>query len=260
MSILQELGEEQTDLALAGAADKQVPVTLAVRRGSDWLSLRSRILGIRKMQFHVAAPDPQDSTTPCEFTRAEEIGVTFKHKHHKYTFAAKVVGLQHAECEDGTQIPALCLRRPQAMTRVQRRAYHRVQVPPNRIVRVSFWIGGIDAEPAGSEAARPVWSGRVTDISAGGFQTLTSADLTDAFVSGETVGLRISFGTDDLTVFAEAQFRHADQSADGVLLGFQFVGMDQNSSGRTALQVIAEKVREYQRETSRPRVPAPACA
>jgi len=256
MSILQELGEEQINQALTGAAEKQVPVTLAVRRGSEWLSVRSRILDIRKAQLHFEAPGPQGNAGPCEFGPSEEIGVTFKHKHHKYTFATEVVGLQRSELADGTQIRLLCVQRPQAMSRVQRRAYHRVQVPANRIVRVSFWAGDIQSEPSGSAGGRPVWSGRVMDISAGGFQVSTSADLTDMFVVGETVGLRISFGSDDLSVFAEAQFRHAEGIPEGALLGFQFVGLDQSSSGRAALQVIAEKVRDFLREVSRPRVPA----
>ena len=251
MSILQELGDEQVRQTLAGAVEKQVPATLAVRRGRNWLSLRTRLLAMRKMRFHVEDPGPQVHSGPCEFAPDEPVGVTFKHKHHKYTFSATVVGLQDVELMEGTEVRALCLQCPPTMTRVQRRAYHRVQVPANRVVRVAFWIGGIDSEPSGSSAEEPVWSGRVTDISAGGFQTLLSADLTDMFIAGETVGLRISFGVDDLTVFAEAQFRHADPTPDGALLGFQFIGLDQTSSGMVALQVIAEKVSEYLREQSR---------
>ena len=61
-------------------------------------------------------------------------------------------------------------------------------------MRISFWLGGQDSEPVGTTPDRPVWSGRITDISAGGFQTLVTSDVAMAIDLGDTVGLRITFG------------------------------------------------------------------
>jgi c-di-GMP-binding flagellar brake protein YcgR len=138
------------------------------------------------------------------------------------------------------------------MHRMQRRAFLRVDVPHNRVVRVAFWLGGQDAEPTKSNPDRPVWFGRVTNLSAGGFQASCDDEGPKLLESGETVGVRISFGAADQTVRADAQFRHLIESAGKAHVGFQFVGLAQTSEGRRALQMIGSKAAQFHRETTAP--------
>ena len=88
----------------------------------------------------------------------------------------------------------LVICRPSRMQRLQRRAYIRAEVPPNRIVRASFWLGGRTAEPTGGSPTTPVWSGRVVNLSAGGFQLHTDAAAASDVEIGDAVGVRVVFG------------------------------------------------------------------
>jgi c-di-GMP-binding flagellar brake protein YcgR len=134
------------------------------------------------------------------------------------------------------------------MQRLQRRAYLRVDVPACRIVRASYWIGGRAAEPAGTTVDCPVWSGQVTNISAGGFQLAADANAAEALEVGDTVGVRLIFGAGRESVYADAQYRHHERTLDGhVLMGFQFMGLDQTTEGRAALRIVSEAVNEFQR-------------
>ena len=71
---------------------------------------------------------------------------------------------------------------------------------------------------------RPVWSGRIADISAGGCQVIADEDIAGALEIGDVLGVRISFGAGADVVYADARFRRADDINEGYLLGLQFLG------------------------------------
>ena len=254
MSVLQELNPMQMSEALIAICEKHIPITVMLRRGQTWLNLRSRFLGIEGARLifdmpHNEAGEPLDDLVP-----AEKLGVSFKHKHHKHLFNTTVLKLR--DCEDGTggagKLLAGC---PTAMQRIQRRAYFRSSVPPNRMVRVSFWFGGSETEPSGTNPEQPVWSGKVEDISAGGFQARTRDDVALVLDTGDMVGLRMTFGMSAETLFADAQFRHAIPAEQGTLMGFQFIALGQSPEGKNAMRIVGAKVSEYQRLALRHKAP-----
>jgi hypothetical protein len=193
-------------------------------------------------------PDAGEGQAPLAFSPADKIGISFKLKHHKHIFTGIVVGETTLPPQEGYSGRVMLVCSPTKMHRMQRRAFLRVDVPSNRVVRVAFWLGGQDAEPTKSNPERPVWFGRVTNISAGGFQATCDDDGPKLLESGETVGVRISFGAADETVRADAQFRHLVQEAGQSHVGFQFVGLAQTSEGRRALQMIGNKTAQFHRE------------
>ena len=144
------------------------------------------------------------------------------------------------------------------MRRAERRLRDRVDLPARAVARASFWLGGRQAEPAGTSPERPVWPGRVANLYAGGFQLVTRSDVTEALEIGETVGVRLVFGAGCDTVYSDAQIRHMRHVDDQALLGFQFLGLAHTPAGRQALQVISAKVGELQRLQSHA-VAAAAC-
>lgn len=248
MGYLQELNEKQISEALVGAAERQVPVTVTIRQGETWVNLRSRFLAIRGARLIFEPPGGLQGAPPHEFSPAEKIGLSFKYKHHKHVFSTTVIGMDKVALAADVMVPGLALNCPTHMERLQRRAYFRAAVPENQIVRVSFWLGGRDSEPTGTSPDRPVWTAVVTDVSAGGFQTRTTADVAMAIDVGEAVGLRMTFGSSGDKLYADAQFRHADMLPEGdALLGFQFLGLGQTNDGKAALRIISKKVSEYQR-------------
>ena len=248
MSVLQDLNPAQMSESLVGACDKQVPMTVVtIRRQEAWLNLRSRFLTIDRTRLIFEAPTVEKAASPFDdILPAEKVGVSFKYKHHKHLFSTTVLNLEDYAGPAGS-VRAMILGCPTTMQRIQRRAFYRVMVPPNRIVRASFWLGNCLAEPAGTSPTHPVWSGSVEDISAGGFQVRARDDAAMGLDVGDMVGLRMTFGVGTGGVSANAQFRHCKNDANGALLGFQFVGLGQTDETKDALRVIIGKVSEYQR-------------
>ena len=255
MSVLQELNPAQMSESLVGACDKQIPMTVVtIHRDDAWLNLRSRFLTIDRTRLIFEAPTVEKTASSLDdILPAEKVGVSFKYKHHKHLFSTTVLNFLEEYPGPEGRVKAMVLGCPTTMQRIQRRAFYRVMVPPNRIVRAAFWLGGCKAEPSGTSLSNPVWSGNVEDISAGGFQIKTCTDAGMGLDSGDIVGLRMTFGVGAEAVFANAQFRHCKPADDGALLGFQFVGLGQDDESKDALRMIVGKVSEYQRLGLRPR-------
>jgi c-di-GMP-binding flagellar brake protein YcgR len=250
MASLQNLTNQQIDEVLYAAAERQVPAAISVREPAGWVNYHTRLLAIRQGHVLLEAPSPVAGGQPREFRPADKVGVNFKLKHHKFVFTGTVAETSREKLEDGTVRGIVHVCSPTRMQRMQRRAFNRSNVPDNRIVRASFWLGGREHEPAGTTPNQPVWSGRVVNISAGGFQLTTENGLGDAINPGDTVGVRISFGIGEEVVYADAQFRHCLEEGGKFHLGFQFVGLGLTPEGRQTLQVIGSKANQFQRELS----------
>ena len=251
MPVLQELNSQQIDEAVGGATKKNVPLTITVRSGQKWTNLHSRAVALEDKHICIEPPKADYAMTPHDFTPAQKVGLSFKLKHYKHICSATVVGPTNLRQDGGTIVPVLSLCWPLHMQRLQRRAYRRVDVPPGKIVRASFWLGGQVAEPQGTSVERPVWSGQVANISAGGFQLAMGEDLTDLLEVGETAGVRMVFGLGEQTVYCDAQLRHVAIEHGQCQIGFQFAGLALTAQGREALSLITERVTEYQRFAER---------
>ncbi|MCJ7543924.1 MAG: PilZ domain-containing protein [Phycisphaerae bacterium] len=241
MSAIQELGNQQINEVMTVAVDRRAPVILTVQRGRNWRTTSAKALALRDVHLLL---ELNGEEADRQFIPAEKVGMSMKIKHHKHIFTATVVGVERGEAGD-----VLVVCRPSRMQRLQRRAYARSEVPPNRIVRASFWLGGRTAEPVGGLPTTPVWSGRVVNLSAGGFQLHTDAAAAGDVEAGDAVRTRIVFGMGEQAVYADAEVRHAELSSARAMIGFRFVALDQTHEGRTALQLIASKVSEYERTT-----------
>jgi len=246
MPTLQDLNGPQIDEAVQSAVERCVPVAASVRSGAGWLNLRTRFVATRGDRVLVELPGAGEGHGPWEFTPADKLGMSFKLKHHKHLCTATVAGIEQYAIGDGETIPVLSLCWPVRMQRLQRRAYMRADVPNGHIVRASFWLGGRGAEPSGTSTSAPVWSGTVSNLSAGGLQLHCDDDLAGVLEAGDVVGVRILFGVGEEAVYSDAQFRHIERNAGGYLLGFQFVGLEQTREGHQALRLISNKVSEYQ--------------
>jgi len=248
MAKLQEMTQEQIGGVLKSAIERQVPVTVTLKRDNAWTSCHTRLLAVRDPHVFLGPLlPPAEHETPV-ISPAEKIGLSFKLKHYKHVFTVIAVGPEEFQNSAGESTEAVSVCWPTSMHRLQRRAFVRAEVPHGRVVRASFWLGGHDNEPEHSDPDRPVWSGRLTNISAGGFQ-VHSGEAGDMWelVVGETVGVRLAFEAGSESVYADAQFRRVDRIDGQTLLGFQFVGLAQDRRGRQGLQYISAKVAEYHR-------------
>jgi c-di-GMP-binding flagellar brake protein YcgR len=248
MATLQYLDNRQIDEVLRTAVQRQAPLSITVAQADGWATLHSRMVLLRDGHLWLDYPQADADVAPRQFSPADKIGISFKLKHHKHIFTGVVAGEAAMPAQEGLSGRILVVCSPTKMHRMQRRAFLRVDVPANRVVRVAFWLGGQEAEPTKTNPERPVWFGRVTNLSAGGFQASCDDEGPKLLESGETVGVRISFGAADQTVRADAQFRHLVESDGQAHVGFQFVGLAQTAEGRQALQMIGNKTAQFHRE------------
>lgn len=248
MPVLQELNHREISQVISSAADRCVPVTVTVRSEQQWMYLHSRVVGARNQCLLVEMP-MTDKGNVHEFATSEEVGLSLKLKHHKYLFLSSVV--DRLGSDDGADGPLLVLSRPARMQRLQRRAYVRAEVPAGLVVRGAFWLGGRECEPAGTSPDRPVWQGRVTNLSAGGFSLRTSDESIGVLESGYVVGVRLRFGVGREAFFADAMIRHITVEDGQFVVGFQFLGLEHTDEGKEVLMTISRKVSEYQAYAAR---------
>jgi len=245
MTIVQQLSVRQIHECLDEAVRREVPVCLTCRTGTQWHNLHTRILHSTPEAVWLEYP-AADGPVP-EITQGIEVGLSFKLKHHKHIFNATVQAVEELGLAGAAAVRAIGVAAPQRLQRVQRRAYHRVDVPRNRSVLATFWSGGLPA--ATGEGGAPLnWEGWVTNISAGGFQVRIGGQNAPDFEVGDLVGVRIDLGQEYKEVLADARFRQQHMDERGVTYqGFQFVGLNETSQGREMLRRIAVIVCEFQR-------------
>ncbi len=249
MAHLQNLTVDQISQAVTGAVDKQTPITVTIRTGKSWNSFYSRFLATDDSHLLILPPTG-DQGDVCDLTVADRVGVSFKFGHYKHVFSATVVGRAEHTGDDGQGVEVVQLVGPSRMQRLQRRAFQRVAVPDESLVRAAFWVGGSEVEPTGRQDEASVWTGTVGDISAGGFQMNCHNYTGPSFQVGELVGVRLMFGVGGETCFVDGQFRHAETHGEQTQMGFQFVGLGHSRQGRAALQLISAKVAEFQRASN----------
>jgi hypothetical protein len=240
MPIVQELSARQIVEAFTEAVTKSVPLTFTCRLGQDLLSLHSRVLSCQAGRLSIEGPrgGEEGPTIPP----GELAGVSFKLGHHKYIFTSRVESVTPGR---GASETVLQLPLPQRMQRIQRRAFNRVEVPPNRSILAAFWEGGSTLDPAGE--GRIAWEGWVSDLSAGGFQVRLPAGAAPMLEVGDVVGVRMDLGQPSGLVIADAQFRHLQTDERGIaLVGFQFLGLNDTPCGREILAQVGRVVCDLQ--------------
>jgi len=249
MAKLQDMTQEQISDVLQAAIDRQVPVTVTLKRESGWVNCHTRILAVHDPHVLLGGLEPHDGNETPHIHPAEKVGLSFKLKHYKHIFTVTAVGSDNNSPEKSagaSQTLLVCF--PNSMHRLQRRAFMRAEVPHGRVVRASFWRGVQGDEPDKPGIDQPVWSGRITNLSAGGFQIVSSGDFEEGDLEpDDTVGVRLAFEAGSESVYADAQFRRLDRVDGKILLGFQFIGLAQDRQGRRGLQYISAKVAEYHR-------------
>ena len=246
MKFLQELSGEEIGATLTEAAARGTPLTITARHQNRWIVFRSHVLAAQNAGFWMEMPPPADGVDPRDFLPKNQAGISFMLWDYKRFLAPIAVEVGQWRQEDKTQVPALFARCPPKMYMLERRAYARTNVPTDRQVRATIWPGGRETEPVGAPPERPVWTGSVKDVSAGGFQMRMNRAALDYFQSGDVVGARILFERESQEVLADAQLRYGQPDGQMAVLGFQFLGLAQTPEGRSALDFLTAKVNEFQ--------------
>jgi c-di-GMP-binding flagellar brake protein YcgR len=254
MASLQELDIRQIAQVIAEGVERNVPVAVTVQEGGHWQMYHSRLVAERSDRILLEIPHAEDGT-PQEFAPASKIALSFKLRHHKYVYVATVAGCEHHHLgeDDWMQVLGICW--PTKMQRIQRRAYYRAEVPEGYVVRAAVWLGGRGDEPAGG-SGREVFTGRLSDLSAGGVKFLSEDSPPWPLENGTAVGLRLSFEAGTERLYLDGMIRHVICNEPGTQLGIQFVALEQSPEGRRSMRFISGKVSEYQRINLQQMAPA----
>ncbi len=248
MALIQELNRGQIDTCFCEAVRRRVPISVTCRVRGVWHNLRSGIIKQGHDKLWLQFPTSRSGSEP-EVTEGLMLGLTFKLGHHKHIFNIPVETICQVNVDGGQAIKAVCVPVPLKMQRVQRRAFNRVNIPASRSVLATFWHGGQD----GDRSVK--WEGWVTNISAGGFQIRLPSQAAPDIDDGDIIGICIKVGQEFEPVLADAQFRQQISDDRGVvMLGFQFVGLNESQRGQGTLEHIAQIVRKFQRHNGRRRV------
>lgn len=252
MALIQELSSSLIRKCLDEAIRRQTPLAMTWRREGQWQNLRTRILQRSEGALWLELPsDPSpDGQEPPPH---QELGLSFKFKHHKHIFNATIEAIGQFQLDDGQAVRAVRATTPARMHRVQRRAYLRADVPRNRSVLATFRQGWAPTDHPGPDDTSAAWEGWLTNLSAGGFQVRLTHGAPQLEL-GDVVNVVIELGQEYQPITAYAQFRqYFTDERDVAYQGFQFVGLNETPRGRKTLQRIGEVVTAFQRLQGRRR-------
>jgi c-di-GMP-binding flagellar brake protein YcgR len=239
------------DDVLAQAAQQSAQLVLTCRIQGRWQAYKSCLLSVDPIKGRMVISAPTDAEAePLEFVRGEQIGVTFRHRNTKCLFATVVLGtsLPGAGRRGTSAGSVVVLACPDQLEQLQRRAYHRVEIPAESRITVRFWRGGVAPDGRHRIAAAPEFVGRLLDLSVGGIRVGLSAQADPQLQPDEMVGLEFSPEPYRPSIVLEACFRHLQPvRSDKVSLGFQFIGLELHPNGHETLARLARTVRRLQR-------------
>jgi c-di-GMP-binding flagellar brake protein YcgR len=238
---------------LIWAIRRQESVVVSVNRAGRWTLLRSRLMAGNENDpiFRLDAPQATPKGDVLHLAAGETIGVSFRHGHKKCVFATTVVGFEHGEDGDS----AILLRWPEHLDEIQRRAYQRAMVPPERKIPVLIKT---------DSSLAPVCCGCLSDLSAGGVGIELPASEIPRLEMDRTFRIEILADKPEKVILVEATLRHTTAlSAGRVRLGLQFVGLEYTVAKRrtlSALITMAERFQRPARRRRRRRRNSPTCS
>lgn len=243
------LDQESRHSIIQWAVQRQVPVVVSVLTEGRWCNLRSQIVRLDRNLLQLLYPLASGRGPVPEITVGDELGVSFRRGHKKCIFVSPVVMRRTVNTPEGGKADTLFVRLPEQMRELQRRAYQRVIVPPERFIAVKVWQGGV---PSPGEPSWPLCAGRVSNISVGGVLVDIRADQNPRLGVGDLVGLEITAVQGRKPLLLEAQYRQCAMTGpDRIGLGMQLLGLEHEIPGRASITEVAELVRNLMRGGAR---------
>ena len=248
MAAIETMTEQDVRQTLEAAVEDRTPAIVSVRADERWLNLHSRFLDLRGQHLLIHPPVATGDETPHEFRNGESLHVAFRGGFLKFTFATTVTGIGQIPLDGRARVPVLSILTPSSLRQIRRRSTERSHVPEGRLPAALFWLGDKQDGTEADSDDRPSWPGRVVDFSIGGLRILVDRNAAEGLAFGDRVGVRLSFGLEEQTLYADALFRHLrqyDEDEAKVLMGFQLLGLDETPEGRQTLTYLIEKVQEF---------------
>lgn len=254
MAFLQELAPGEIQEVIDLLAEQTLVVALTVRHQGRWVTFRARVIAQCNGVVWVEKPKTDHLPTPYEFDVGGQVGVSFSMAHRKYVFSAKTLGHEVYSLDEQESSTALTLGVPSVMQKVERRLHDRLDLSIDRVTRASFWLGGWEAHPEEASVAAPVWSGRILNVSTGGVLVRTGYEAAKYVEVGDILGVHITFGGSEESVFVDAQLRHCARDGEMALVGLQFVEDPDRPENNVGVETIRKMIADQKAEKQKQKV------
>lgn len=237
MTSKEILKSSQIKEFLAQTRQEEAPVIASYVTEGKWKLLELRVCGFSDdfIAFY--------AQTSCENLKNEQpLGICIHLGYHKYLFDTSV---QAVEIQG--QVCKVLLDFPEKAERVERRMYHRHQVPANMNVKVMFWHRGY-LENCNQNPEESYWQGKLLNLSAGGAQIEIDPEHQSCFQVGQLLGIQFTPMSYQKPLLLESHVRYLkDQTENGRFrIGIEFLGLESTDIGRESLNRILEVLNEYE--------------
>lgn len=189
----------------------------------------------------ITYPHSDHGPADYAFSPGGRVGITFRSGFQRFLFSANIAAVE----ESGTA--ALQLDLPEELQVSERRVGLRVEMPALATVEASIWLGGRQVRHDEVDVVVPVWSGRVLDLSEGGCYVRTNREISRYIEIGDIVGLQLTIGQGDAPeqILIDAQFCRSDPDGEMLMVGLQFIDIEESQQTREAHEMIKAKLREF---------------
>lgn len=222
---------------------EKTPAILTHMSKNKWHMSKVIISDVGSETVHVELA-PKQRPLPINININQPIGLTFKLEHNKYMCESVICGLEpSAKPNCGGR---LVVEKPVTLDKIQKRSYHRAQVPKETEVNILFWHRGY-SDNQQSVPLEESWEGKLVDLSAGGLQIGLEESKSSNFKRGQIIGMKFTPLCHQKPLIIEGQIRHMAKTASNehVCLGVQIVGLEATEHGREKLKQLASVVDEY---------------
>jgi len=188
---------------------------------------------------------------PINVQVGQSVGMSVKYETGKFIFETKVYDfvLSGGSGNGGM----IMLEVPEQIEMIPRRSYFRVRVPSKLKVDVDIWLRNCQGRTDVKKGHK--CTGRLIDMSAGGFQMAINADQNPELKQGQFVKIKFSPLPTEAVIECSAQIRNILPTADGESLcfGLQVVGLEASDQGHQILSRLVA-VTELYYELSKPEI------
>lgn len=252
---ISELEPSQISRLLTEVVERNYPISVELKDGSAWLRYKSRFLGLEEgnsPRLWIEAPEHIHDATEIDLLPSQRFIGGFTHRTDRFRFASAVVRAGEFQLAGGST-KGVMVTWPARLQRVQRRRHFRYEVPPNRPVTVRLWDGGLAwAEKALEEQVRPVYRGRLVDVSVGGSAVRLLPRQQPRWQSGDLVGMEFTLQPGDPPTRLEAIIRRiSTPEGQPPEFGVQFFKLEESAEGRRTLDYLSHTLAEFERRTIR---------
>lgn len=241
------LDPDETAEILEESVHDNALAVLSIQRRGTWRLFKSRFLeNDPKRRYFVLDSQETHGASPPELQPGEYVGVNVRYRSHKLLFSTVVEARGKFLLDEGRSIPAVRYRWPQAVTEMQRRAYHRTPVPAGTCVPVNLWRGGVPDFDSETPDPTSVIAGQALDISCGGMLVRTPLPRPPQWPDDQLLGAELHLPDGRLPIRLNASFRAARMNdAGGACIAIQFLGLEMSADGRSILQRLSRCVQRF---------------